>query len=45
MFGATIFAEWLLPRYFEKFLENINKNNRLNISDEKISTTTNYDNF
>ena len=45
MFGATIFAEWLLPRYFEKFLENNNKNNRLNISDEKISTTTNYDNF
>ena len=39
MFGATIFAKWLLPSCFEKSLENNNKNNKFYTSDEKISTT------
>ena len=39
MFGATIFAKWLLPSCFEKSLGNNNKNNKFYTSDEKISTT------
>ena len=45
MFGATIFAKWLLPSCFEKSLGNNNKNNKFYTSDEKISTTKNYYNF
>ena len=44
MFGAAIFAKWLLPSCFDKSLENNNKN-KFYTSDEKISTTKNYDNF